>query len=251
MTFKDPAAEWPRRPAPRVRRRPRRADDRRAASAPRCCAASAPGPRRSSTCRCSASGCGAIAPEVTSAKLYENVEIPTFDRDSLPEPARRHLPDEGRPVHHPRAAPGRPVLARPLRAPRASRSPRRPALQGRRRPLREPARVHPGAARRLPHADVRRVVRPPPDPARSVGAAPDRARGARRSPGRSRTATSSRSPRRAARSSCCPRTRCSSTRPRPRSGGAPEHGEHTDEVLLELGLTYDEIIEHKVTGAVL
>ena len=33
--------------------------------------------------------------------------------------------------------------------------------------------------------------------------------------------------------------------------GAPEHGEHTDEVLLELGLTYDEIIEHKVTGAVL
>ena len=33
--------------------------------------------------------------------------------------------------------------------------------------------------------------------------------------------------------------------------GAPDHGEHTDEVLLELGLTYDEIIEHKVTGAVL
>jgi len=33
--------------------------------------------------------------------------------------------------------------------------------------------------------------------------------------------------------------------------GAPEHGEHTDEVLLELGLTYDEIIEHKVTGAAL
>lgn len=33
--------------------------------------------------------------------------------------------------------------------------------------------------------------------------------------------------------------------------GAPEHGEHTDEVLLELGLTYDEILEHKVSGAVL
>lgn len=32
---------------------------------------------------------------------------------------------------------------------------------------------------------------------------------------------------------------------------APDHGEHTDEVLLELGLTYDEIIEHKVSGAVL
>jgi crotonobetainyl-CoA:carnitine CoA-transferase CaiB-like acyl-CoA transferase len=37
----------------------------------------------------------------------------------------------------------------------------------------------------------------------------------------------------------------------PSVGHAPDHGEHTDEVLLELGLTYDEIIEHKVTGAVL
>jgi crotonobetainyl-CoA:carnitine CoA-transferase CaiB-like acyl-CoA transferase len=32
--------------------------------------------------------------------------------------------------------------------------------------------------------------------------------------------------------------------------GAPGHGEHTDEVLLELGLTYDAIVAHKVTGAV-
>ena len=32
---------------------------------------------------------------------------------------------------------------------------------------------------------------------------------------------------------------------------APEHGEHTDEVLLELGLSYDEILEHKIAGAVL
>jgi crotonobetainyl-CoA:carnitine CoA-transferase CaiB-like acyl-CoA transferase len=37
----------------------------------------------------------------------------------------------------------------------------------------------------------------------------------------------------------------------PAVAAAPEHGEHTDEVLLELGLTYDEILEHKVTGAVL
>ena len=34
-------------------------------------------------------------------------------------------------------------------------------------------------------------------------------------------------------------------------GRAPDHGEHTDEVLLELGLTYDEIMEHKIAGAVL
>ncbi len=32
---------------------------------------------------------------------------------------------------------------------------------------------------------------------------------------------------------------------------APAHGEQTDEVLLELGLSYDEILEHKVSGAVL
>jgi crotonobetainyl-CoA:carnitine CoA-transferase CaiB-like acyl-CoA transferase len=32
---------------------------------------------------------------------------------------------------------------------------------------------------------------------------------------------------------------------------APGHGEQTDEVLLELGMSYDEILEHKVSGAVL
>jgi crotonobetainyl-CoA:carnitine CoA-transferase CaiB-like acyl-CoA transferase len=32
---------------------------------------------------------------------------------------------------------------------------------------------------------------------------------------------------------------------------APGHGEHTDEVLLELGLSYEEILAHKAEGAVL
>jgi crotonobetainyl-CoA:carnitine CoA-transferase CaiB-like acyl-CoA transferase len=32
---------------------------------------------------------------------------------------------------------------------------------------------------------------------------------------------------------------------------APEHGEHTDEILLELGLDYDEILQHKISGAIL
>jgi hypothetical protein len=32
---------------------------------------------------------------------------------------------------------------------------------------------------------------------------------------------------------------------------APEHGQHTEEVLLELGLTWPEIGEHKESGAIL
>ena len=32
---------------------------------------------------------------------------------------------------------------------------------------------------------------------------------------------------------------------------APEHGADTDEVLLELGLDYDEILQHKISGTVL
>jgi crotonobetainyl-CoA:carnitine CoA-transferase CaiB-like acyl-CoA transferase len=31
---------------------------------------------------------------------------------------------------------------------------------------------------------------------------------------------------------------------------APEHGEHTDEVLLDLGYTWDELVEHKVAGTI-
>jgi crotonobetainyl-CoA:carnitine CoA-transferase CaiB-like acyl-CoA transferase len=37
----------------------------------------------------------------------------------------------------------------------------------------------------------------------------------------------------------------------PELGRAPEHGQHTEEVLLELGLTWDEIIAHKESGAIL
>jgi crotonobetainyl-CoA:carnitine CoA-transferase CaiB-like acyl-CoA transferase len=32
---------------------------------------------------------------------------------------------------------------------------------------------------------------------------------------------------------------------------APEHGQHTEEILLELGLTWDDIISHKSSGAIL
>ncbi len=32
---------------------------------------------------------------------------------------------------------------------------------------------------------------------------------------------------------------------------APEHGQHTEEVLLELGLSWDELVQHKESGAIL
>ena len=32
---------------------------------------------------------------------------------------------------------------------------------------------------------------------------------------------------------------------------APEHGQHTEEILLELGLDWDQIIAHKEAGAIL
>jgi crotonobetainyl-CoA:carnitine CoA-transferase CaiB-like acyl-CoA transferase len=34
-------------------------------------------------------------------------------------------------------------------------------------------------------------------------------------------------------------------------GRAPEHGQHTEEVLLEIGLTWDELAGHKESGAIL
>jgi crotonobetainyl-CoA:carnitine CoA-transferase CaiB-like acyl-CoA transferase len=37
----------------------------------------------------------------------------------------------------------------------------------------------------------------------------------------------------------------------PALGPAPEHGQHTEEILLELGLDWDQIIAHKEAGAVL
>ncbi|WP_203803206.1 CaiB/BaiF CoA transferase family protein [Mycobacterium heckeshornense] len=37
----------------------------------------------------------------------------------------------------------------------------------------------------------------------------------------------------------------------PHTPGAPEHGQHTEEVLLDLGLSWEEIIAHKDSGAIL
>jgi crotonobetainyl-CoA:carnitine CoA-transferase CaiB-like acyl-CoA transferase len=36
----------------------------------------------------------------------------------------------------------------------------------------------------------------------------------------------------------------------PVTGAAPEHGQHTEEILLDLGMDWDEIIAHKDSGAI-
>ena len=47
------------------------------------------------------------------------------------------------------------------------------------------------------------------------------------------------------------RTPSSSTRRHPSLRRAPEHGQHTEEVLLELGISWEEIAAYKESAAIL
>ena len=78
------------------------------------------------------------------------------------------------------------------------------------------------------------------------------ARDDRRPAGASPRAASSTSPRRTAASQCAwsHRRRTSRARPLAPRSMPPEHGQHTEEVLLELGYDWDKIIELKDAGAI-
>ena len=47
------------------------------------------------------------------------------------------------------------------------------------------------------------------------------------------------------------RTRCSSTNSTWSRPGAPEHGQHTEEVLMDAGMDWDAIEQYKEYGAIL
>jgi crotonobetainyl-CoA:carnitine CoA-transferase CaiB-like acyl-CoA transferase len=195
-------------------------------------------------------GLWSVAPEVTAAKLYEGVDIPTFDRDSIPNPlvgtyptkdgryvalvllqADRYWPDLCAHLERPD------LLDDPRFRDAASRYEHRreciqllreifrtrtydewrerlQTLEGVWAPLQTPLEVHDD-----PQVQANGYLEP--------------------------LTTSSGAP------FVLPANPVQFDETPPSVRGAPEHGEHTDEVLLELGLTYDEIIEHKLTGAVL
>ncbi|HEV3451770.1 MAG TPA: CoA transferase [Acidimicrobiia bacterium] len=191
-----------------------------------------------------------LAPEITSAKLYEHTEIPTFDRDSLPNPlvgtyptkdgrflilvllqADRYWPDLcqhlGRPdlLEDPRFkdAPARYEHRREciqvLRDVFRTRTydewrERLQTLEGVWAPLQTPLEVHDD-----PQAGANGYLEPI-----TAGSGQE---------------------------FVLPANPVQFDETPPSVRAAPGHGEHTDEVLLELGLTYDEILEHKVSGAVL
>jgi len=195
-------------------------------------------------------GLWSLAPDVTSAKLYEGIELPTFDRDSMPNPlvgmyrtkdgrfimllllqADRFWPDLAEHLDRtdllddPRFVDGaaryehRAECIRVLREIFASRDydewvERLQTLKGVWAPLQTPIELH----------DDPQVIANGYLESITVASGAEFA---------------------------LPANPVQFDETPASVGPAPDHGEHTDEVLLELGLTYDEIIEHKVSGAVL
>lgn len=197
-----------------------------------------------------AMGLWSLAPEVTSAKLYEGVEIPSFDRDSTPNPLVGTYPtQDGRFVTIVLLQSDRywPDLCAHLERPDLLEDPRfvdaaaryehrRECIQV----LREVFRTRTYAAWCERLGTLAGVWAPLQTPL-EVHDDPQVVAN-----GYLETLTTS-----TGADFTLPANPVQFDETPPAVRGAPEHGEHTDEVLLELGLTYDEIIEHKVTGAVL
>jgi crotonobetainyl-CoA:carnitine CoA-transferase CaiB-like acyl-CoA transferase len=195
-------------------------------------------------------GLWSIAPEVTSSKLYEGVEVPTFDRDSIPNPLVGTYPTEdGRFIALILLQADRfwPDLCAHLDRPDLLDDPRFKDAAARYEHRRECIQVLRDVFRSRPYDEwcerlqtLEGVWAPCRTPL-EVHDDPQVIANGYLEPLTTATGTEF----------VLPANPVQFDETPPAVRGAPEHGEHTDEVLLELGLSYDEILEHKVTGAVL
>jgi crotonobetainyl-CoA:carnitine CoA-transferase CaiB-like acyl-CoA transferase len=249
MAFKDPAADWP------VDQRPAFGDVMGGLTIAGGIAAALLRRERTGTpsvvdVSLLNLGLWSLGPEVTSAKLYEDVEIPTFDRDTLPNPLVGTYPTkDGRFVILVLLQADRywPDLCQHLDRPDLLDDPRFKDGAARYEHRRECIEVLRGVFRTRTYAEWRERLQTlegvwaPLQTPLEVHDDPQAVANGYLEPITTSTGAEFRLPANPVQFDETP----------PEVRGAPEHGEHTDEVLLELGLTYDEIIEHKVTGAVL
>jgi crotonobetainyl-CoA:carnitine CoA-transferase CaiB-like acyl-CoA transferase len=249
MTFKDPAAEWP------VDQRPAFGDVLGGLTIAGGIAAALLRRERTGTpsiVDVSLLGLGlwSLAPEVTSAKLYEGVEIPKFDRDSIPNPLVGTYPTkDGRFIALVLLQADRfwPDLCAHLDRPDLVDDPRFEDAAARYENRRECIQVLREIFRSRTYDDWRERLRTlegvwaPLQTALEVHDDPQVRANGYLEPVTSSSGTEF----------VLPANPVQFDETPPSVRGAPEHGEHTDEVLLELGLTYDEILEHKISGAVL
>ncbi|HEY7137592.1 MAG TPA: CoA transferase [Acidimicrobiia bacterium] len=249
MTFKDPAADWP------VDQRPAFGDVLGGLTIAGGIAAALLRRERTGTpsiVDVSLLGLGlwSLAPEVTSAKLYEGVEIPTFDRDSIPNPLVGTYPTkDGRFVALVLLQADRfwPDLCAHLERPDLVDDPRFEDAAARYENRRECIQVLREIFRSRTYDEWRERLQTlegvwaPLQTALEVHDDPQVRANGYLEPITSSSGTEF----------VLPANPVQFDETPPSVRGAPEHGEHTDEVLLELGLTYDEVMEHKISGAVL
>jgi crotonobetainyl-CoA:carnitine CoA-transferase CaiB-like acyl-CoA transferase len=249
MTFKEPTAEWP------VDQRPAFGDVLGGLTIAGGIAAALLRRERTGTpsvVDVSLLGLGlwSIAPEVTSSKLYENVEIPAFDRDATPNPLVGTYPTkDGRFIIIVLLQSDRywPDLCAHLDRPDLVEDPRFKDAAVRFEHRRECIQVLRDVFRTRTYDEWRERLQTLQGvwaPLQTTLEVHDDPQVTANGYLEQITASSGTG-------FVLPANPVQFDETPPSVRGAPEHGEHTDEVLLELGLTYDEIIEHKVTGAVL